>query len=162
MVKRWNCSRTVSVLRGVPGAGETPALPMMDVNEMGPSTALAVGKYARARVRVAVAAPAGLPGFTRHLQSRAKESRPTRPPRPAPPAVCWATPHSATGSRCCSAGHHLRCIEIMNQSDRRVVLRQIKLLPLGGCRRWPAGGPVARRRNRALPGQLVVLVRPDG
>jgi hypothetical protein len=82
-----------------------------------------------------------------HLQSRATG-------RPTPSATASATvlpaggtALSATGSRCAvQLGHTLQLgVEIMNQSDRAVVLRHIKpVLPLGGLReiasRWgPCG-----------------------
>jgi hypothetical protein len=70
---------------------------------------------------------------------------------------------SATGSRCAvQLGHTLQLgIEIMNQSDRTVVLRQIKLvLPLGGLQeiasRWgPCGslpGPGLSQASSLAPG----------
>ena len=82
-----------------------------------------------------------------HLQARnaAKPARGSTAPATARPA--GATAISFTGSRCAvQRGHTLQLgIEIMNQSDRTVVLRQIKpVLPLGGLRetasRWgPCG-----------------------
>jgi hypothetical protein len=62
-----------------------------------------------------------------------------KPARAAPPLITVVpvgdTAISATGSRCAvQLGHTLQLgIEIMNRSDRAVVLRQIKpVLPLGG------------------------------
>ena len=98
-----------------------------------------------------------------HLQSRAKG-------RPAPAATASVTVPpadepalSATGSRCAvQLGHTLQLgIEIMNQSDRTVVVRQIKsVLPLGGLRevasRWgPCGslpGPGLGQASSLAPG----------
>ena len=86
-----------------------------------------------------------------HLQSRGK-GRPAR----AATASTTVLPAggivlSATGSRCAvQLGHTLQLgIEIMNQSDRTVVLRQVKpVLPLGGLQEAASGwGPCG-----SLPG----------
>ena len=81
-----------------------------------------------------------------HLQAGTRG----RPPRAATASATMLPGNfvvSATGSRCAvGRGHTLQLgIEIMNQSDRMVVLRQIKpVLPLGGLReigsRWGTCG----------------------
>ena len=139
--------------RGVPGGlGRSPdAAGDADVVEMGgrgPHWPWGGVRGPAFSIAVAALVAGLLLGFIGgHLQSRA-QSRPTRAATASttvPPAGDTAL--SATGSRCAvQLGHTLQLgIEIMNQSDRTVVLRQIKpVLPLGGLReiasRWgPCG-----------------------
>ena len=139
--------------RGVPGGlGRSPdAADDADVVEMGgrrPRWPWGSTRGPAFSVAVAALVAGLLLGFIGgHLQSRAK-GRPTRAATASTTVLpAGDTALSATGSRCAvQLGHTLQLgIEIMNQSDRTVVLRQIKpVLPLGGLHemasRWgPCG-----------------------
>ena len=140
-------------VRGVPGGlGRSPdAAGDADVIEMGgdrPRRPWGSARGPTIGVVVAALIAGLLLGFIGgHLQARTKG-------RPTPAATPITTPLPvgvaavrATLSRCAvQQGHTLQLgIEIMNQSDRTVVLRQIKpVLPLGGLqeiasRRGPCG-----------------------
>jgi hypothetical protein len=129
-------NRQRPVQGGSAGAGESPgAASDADMIEMGGHPPRWPWGSARGpAISIAVTAlVAGLPlGF---IGGRAG-GRPSRAAT-APTTVLPAgdTAISATGSRCAvQLGHTLQLgIEIMNQSDRTVVLRQLKpVLPLGG------------------------------
>jgi len=139
--------------RGVPGGlGRSPdAADDADVVEMGgrrPRWPWGSTRGPAFSVAVAALVAGLLLGFIGgHLQSRAKGT-PTRAATASTMVLpAGDTALSATGSRCAvQLGHTLQLgIEIMNQSDRTVVLRHIEpVLPLGGLReiasRWgPCG-----------------------
>jgi hypothetical protein len=131
------------LVRGVPGGlGRSPdAAGDADVIEMGghrPRWPWGSARGPTISIAVAALVAGLLLGFAGgHLQARTK-GRPAR----AATAITTVLPVggtavSATGSRCAvQLGHTLQLgIEIMNRSDRTVVLRQIKpVLPLGGLR----------------------------
>jgi hypothetical protein len=106
--------------------GRSPRWPQ--ISGRGPAVSIALG---------ALAAGLLLGFIGGHLQTRAT-ARPARAPTArteGPPA--GATAIGATGGRCAvQLGHALQLgIEIVNQSDRAVALRQITpVLPLGGLR----------------------------
>lgn len=133
-----NCQRPAQ--GAATGAGEAPgAASDADVIEMGGYLPRWPWCSARGRaISIALAALiAGLPlGFIGgHLQA-STGGRPSRAARALTTVLpVGDTAISATGSRCAvQLSHTLQLgIEIMNQSDRTVALRQIKpVLPLGG------------------------------
>jgi hypothetical protein len=128
---------------GVPaGLGRSPdAAGDADVIEMGghlPRWPRGSARGSAISIALVALAAGLLLGF---IGGRLQASTRGRPPRaaPAPTTVLPAgdTAIGATGSRCAvQLGHALQLgIEIMNQSDRAVVLRQGRaVLPLGGLR----------------------------